>query len=98
MPVHKGNGVADNGGMVRVDVFFVEGEGYYLVPIYVADTKKAELPNRAIVANKQYEEWKEMRNEDFVTSVLWLRLIPPMLSVIHIGSPPNSSLYYGVRR
>ncbi len=69
VPVHKGNGVADNGGMVRVDVFFVKGEGYYLVPIYVADTKKAELPNKAIVAYKQYEEWKEMKDEDFVFSL-----------------------------
>lgn len=69
VPVHNGNGVADNGGMVRVDVFFVKNEGYYLVPIYVADTKKAELPNKAIVANKPYEEWKEMWNEDFVFSL-----------------------------
>lgn len=69
VPVHKGNGVADNGGMVRVDVFFVKGEGYYLVPIYVADTKKAELPNKAIVAYKQYEEWKEMKDENFIFSL-----------------------------
>lgn len=69
VPVHNGNGVADNGGMVRVDVFFVKGEGYYLVPIYVADTKKAELPNRAIVQGKSYSEWKEMREEDFIFSL-----------------------------
>lgn len=69
VPVHKGKGVADNGGMVRVDVFFVQGEGYYLVPIYVSDTKKSELPNKAIVANKPYLEWKEMREEDFIFSL-----------------------------
>lgn len=38
VPVQQNTAVADNGSMVRVDVFYVEGEGYYLVPIYVADT------------------------------------------------------------
>jgi len=67
--VHNKTGVADNDSMVRVDVFFVEGDGYYLVPIYVADTMKDELPNKAIVANKPYEEWKEMNDEDFMFSI-----------------------------
>lgn len=69
VPVHGGKGAADNDSMVRVDVFFVEGEGYYLVPIYVADTLKPELPNRAIVAHKSMEEWKPMREEDFIFSL-----------------------------
>ena len=69
VPVLNNTAVADNGSMVRVDVFFVEGEGYYLVPIYVADTVKKELPNKAIIANKPYEEWKEMREENFVFSL-----------------------------
>ena len=60
VPVHGGTAVADNGSMVRVDVFYVENEGYYLVPVYVSDTVKRELPNRAIVAHKAYEDWKEM--------------------------------------
>ncbi|MBR6312368.1 MAG: type II CRISPR RNA-guided endonuclease Cas9, partial [Oscillospiraceae bacterium] len=61
--------VADNDSMVRIDVFKVEGEGYYFVPIYVADTLKAELPNKACVAHKPYAEWKEMKPEDFVFSL-----------------------------
>lgn len=69
VPVLDNTAVADNGSMVRVDVFYVEGEGYYLVPIYVADTVKKELPNKAIVAYKPYEEWKEMREENFVFSL-----------------------------
>ena len=69
VPVLNNTAVADNGSMVRVDVFFVEGEGYYLVPIYVADTVKKELPNKAIVAHKPYEEWKEMREESFIFSL-----------------------------
>lgn len=69
VPVHKGSGIADNDSMVRIDVFKVDGDGYYLVPIYVADTLKAELPDRAVVANKSYSEWKQMKDEDFVFSL-----------------------------
>ena len=36
----KGAGVADNDSMVRIDVFHVENDGYYFVPIYIADTLK----------------------------------------------------------
>ncbi len=52
VPVHGGKGVADNDSMVRIDVFHVEGEGYYFVPVYVADTLKSELPNLACVQRK----------------------------------------------
>ena len=69
VPVHKGRGIADNDSMVRVDVFHIEGEGYYLVPIYVADTVKGVLPNKAIVAHKPYEEWKEVDDEHFIFSL-----------------------------
>ena len=67
--VHGGKGVADNDSMVRIDVFRVEGDGYYFVPIYVADTLKADLPNKVCVAFKPYAEWKEMRDEDFIFSL-----------------------------
>ena len=33
--VQEGKGVADNDTMVRIDVYFVPGDGYYWVPIYV---------------------------------------------------------------
>ena len=61
--------VASNGAMVRVDVFYVEGDGYYLVPIYVADTIKPELPNKAIVAHKDFCNWAVMKDEDFLFSL-----------------------------
>lgn len=67
--LNDGKGVADNGSMVRIDVFFVEGEGYYFVPIYVADTLKPKLPNKASVAYKSYDEWKEMSDDDFIFSL-----------------------------
>lgn len=69
VPVLNGTAIADNGSMVRVDVFYVEGEGYYLVPIYVSDTVKPELPDKAIIAYKSYEDWKEMNEEDFIFSL-----------------------------
>ncbi len=63
--LHKGNGIADNDTMVRVDVFYIEDDGYYFVPIYVADTCKKVLPNRACVRGASYDQWKPMREEDF---------------------------------
>ena len=60
-------GVADNGSMVRIDVFYVDGEGYYFVPIYVSDTVKPTLPNRACSRGKS--GWKEMDDKDFVFSL-----------------------------
>lgn len=69
VPVNGGKGVAANDTMVRIDVFYVENEGYYFVPVYVADTIKEKLPNRAVIASKPYSEWKEMNDEDFIFSL-----------------------------
>lgn len=69
VPIHNGKAVADNAVMVRVDVFYVENEGYYLVPIYVSDTLKKELPSKACVKGKAYDQWKEMRDDDFIFSL-----------------------------
>ena len=62
-------GVADNESMVRIDVFYIDGDGYYFIPIYVADTVKKELPNKACTRGKVYEDWKEMNDDDFVFSL-----------------------------
>jgi CRISPR-associated endonuclease Csn1 len=69
VPVLQGKAVADNDSMVRVDVFKVEGDGYYLVPVYIADTLKDKLPNKAIVQRKSFDQWKEMKNNDFIFSL-----------------------------
>ena len=60
---------ASNGDCIRIDVFYVENDGYYFVPIYVNNTVEDKLPNKACVANKPYSEWKEMKEEDFVFSL-----------------------------
>ena len=62
-------GVAKHDKRVRIDVFLVPGDGYYFVPIYVADTLKAELPDRACVQGKEYKDWKRMKEEDFIFSL-----------------------------
>lgn len=65
---NQGNGIADNGSMVRVDVFRENGK-YYYVPIYMADTIKRELPNKAATSNKPYSKWKVVKDEDFLFSL-----------------------------
>ena len=67
--VPVGGGNADNGSMIRVDVFYVEDEGYYYVPIYITDVIKGKLPNKAVVQGKTFEDWKEMDDRDFLFSM-----------------------------
>ncbi len=67
VPVRNGVGRADNASMIRVDVFRKAGK-YYLVPIYVSDTLKPELPNKA-ASDKPYEQWAEMDEKDFLFSL-----------------------------
>ncbi len=52
-------GVAKNDTMLRVDVFTKAGK-FYLVPVYVHHAVAKELPNRAIVAFKDEEEWTQI--------------------------------------
>lgn len=63
----NGLGVAENDSMIRIDVFYVENEGYYFVPIYVADTVSPMLPNLACSQTKN--GWKEMKDNDFIFSL-----------------------------
>lgn len=70
--VHKGEGVAYNKIRIRIDIFGVNEKGkmaYYFVPVYVSDTVKRELPCRAVVQDKSYENWKIMDDKDFLFSL-----------------------------
>ena len=71
VPVHGGTGLAQNDTTVRCDVFYVENDGYYFVPVYVADTVKAELPNLAPTSAKDNGRkiYKRMDDKDFVFSL-----------------------------
>lgn len=68
--INDGKGVAANanGAMVRIDVFNENGK-FFFVPIYISDTKKGKLPNKAVTAHKPYSEWREMEEENFVFSL-----------------------------
>lgn len=66
--VNGGEGIAENGSMVRIDVFRKDGK-YYFVPIYTADVVKKVLPNRAATAGKSCDEWRVMEDKDFVFSL-----------------------------
>lgn len=66
--VNGGNGIAENGSMVRIDVFNENGK-YYFVPIYTADVVKKVLPNRAATHTKPYSEWRTMDDANFIFSL-----------------------------
>lgn len=90
---NKHIGCAENDTMIRVDVFYIEGDGYYYVPIYITDVVKDELPNRAVVANKSHGEWKVMDDKDFLFSMYPNDLIyVERKEVFKLTAPKNSSL------
>ena len=67
--VRGDSGVAENGSMIRIDIFKIENDGYYFVPIYVADTVKSreDFPNKAVARGSN--GWKEMDDKDFLFSL-----------------------------
>ena len=72
--VKVAGGIAKKGDIVRVDIFHITGgkdQGYYFVPIYVADTIKNTLPKHAVVTNFKSSkvEWKEMDDSNFIFSL-----------------------------
>lgn len=64
----NGNSAADNGSMVRIDVFRTENK-YVFVPIYVKDTVEDVLPNKYCVQRKSYKDWPEVNEADFLFSL-----------------------------
>lgn len=95
VPVHGGTGVASNDSIVRTDVFYVEGEGYYFVPIYVADTIKDELPSRACTRDKKYSDWKVVDDSSFIFSLYpndLIKIIPSNNKIKLLLNNKNSTL------
>lgn len=64
-------GIAKNDTMLRVDVFRHKTDSkFHLVPVYVHHAVAKELPNRAIVAFKDEEEWTQIDEKfDFCFSL-----------------------------
>ncbi|MCF8176736.1 MAG: type II CRISPR RNA-guided endonuclease Cas9 [Burkholderiaceae bacterium] len=62
-------GIAKNDSMLRVDVFTNAGK-FHLVPVYVHHAVAKELPNRAVVAFKDEEDWTQIDDGfDFLFSL-----------------------------
>ena len=90
-------GFADNGVMVRTDVFEREGR-YYLVPVYLKDTVTGTLPNRAVVAYKPEDQWREM--DESYTFLFSLHLNDPIRLVRKSGGTETAigGYFKGVNR
>lgn len=59
-------GIAKNDTMLRVDVFrHKKDRKYHLVPVYVHHAIAKELPNRAVVAFKDEDDWTLIDEENF---------------------------------
>ncbi|NLB81572.1 MAG: type II CRISPR RNA-guided endonuclease Cas9, partial [Clostridiaceae bacterium] len=54
--VRINNGIADNGRMIRIDIF-EKDKKYYIVPVYTKDVVKDGLPDKAIVPKKPESLW-----------------------------------------
>lgn len=52
-------GIANNGAMLRVDIF-TKGGRFHAVPVYASDAVKKELPNRSVIAYQPEEQWPIM--------------------------------------
>ncbi len=54
--IEVNGGIANNASMIRTDIF-EKDKKFYLIPIYIADMVKENLPNRAIMAGKHESQW-----------------------------------------
>ena len=90
------SGIADNGGIVRTDVFRKPNRKgqweYYLIPVYSADCavyrKTGSLPDRAIAAGKSEDEWPVVDESfDFLFSL-------QPYDLVRIAARSEDRLYY----
>ena len=64
------SGLAVNDSMVRIDIFRGKKDGkYHVVPIYVHHKVAKELPNLAVAAHKDENEWTKVDDSDFIFSI-----------------------------
>jgi CRISPR-associated endonuclease Csn1 len=96
--IEVNNGIANNGDIIRIDVFTErkpkkKGK-YYVIPIYASDAIKDQLPNRAIVANKEEADWTLM-DENFLFK---FSLYPNELFYLKSKNYDGFGYYTGVDR
>lgn len=86
-------GIAKNDNMLRVDVFTKAGK-FHLVPVYVHHGVAKELPDRAIVAFKDEDEWTQIDDSfEFCFS-----LYPNDFVRVRLKSENTSGYYAGCDR
>jgi len=90
----RGGGIANNGDMLRVDIF-TKGGKYFAVPLYVADAVKKDLPNLAVVANKSESEWTVL---DESYPFLFSLYSNDWVKVSFKNEPPKEGYFAGLDR
>lgn len=78
--VSVNNGIATNGGMPRVDIFYKDGK-YYAVPIYIADFVKDKLPTLSKPHNVDFPV-QPKENDKFYNKYYKFSLYPDELIFI----------------
>ena len=105
--VSVNGGIAGNGSMVRIDVYRVPNDGYYYIPVYITDTVRGVLPQKACVQDKPPEQWKVMDDSHFLFSLYPgdlirverrtpIKLKPPKKAAEKSGISRNECLVYFV--
>ena len=86
-------GIANNGSMLRVDIF-TKGGKFHAVPVYAADAAKKELPDRAVVQARPESEWPVMdESYQFLFS-----LYPNDWVTIRLKNEVREGYYSGLNR
>ncbi|KMK77873.1 type II CRISPR RNA-guided endonuclease Cas9 [Alkalihalobacillus pseudalcaliphilus] len=80
-------GIAENGGLVRSDIFLKEKK-YVMVPVYTFDTIKQQLPNKYVVSGRGYEQWPELTAEH----VFQFSVYP--YELVHVGTNKGDNSFY----
>lgn len=57
--VEVNGGIAENGSMIRIDVFENKSK-FYFIPVYVKDFYNKQLPNKICKAGCLYKDWSEL--------------------------------------
>ena len=65
---YMGSGQVKNESIFRTDVYYLAGDGYYIVPVYNYEILTKGLPTPCL-ASVYKREWKEMRQEDYLFSL-----------------------------
>ncbi len=62
-------GIAKNGKMSRVDIYHVDNDGFYFVPVYVRDIIDENFKPLAVIKGKHSSKWKPMKKSNFLFSL-----------------------------